>query len=43
MTFSELSREYNCAASDEPLAILRNVLNDDDVKPLSDFVNVQSA
>jgi phage-related baseplate assembly protein len=38
-----LSRENNGVASDELLAIVRNALNDEDVRPVSDRVTVQSA
>lgn len=38
-----LSRENNGVASDELLAIVRNALNDEDVRPVADRVAVQSA
>ncbi len=43
VTVSVLSRENNGVASDELLAIVRNALNDEDVRPVADRVTVQSA
>ncbi|EAV5169622.1 baseplate assembly protein [Salmonella enterica subsp. enterica serovar Kiambu] len=43
VTVSVLSRNDNGAASDELLAIVRNALNDEDVRPVADRVTVQSA
>ncbi|MGP3592658.1 baseplate assembly protein [Vagococcus sp. WN89Y] len=43
VTVSVLSREGNGAASDELLAVVRNALNDEDVRPVADRVTVQSA
>lgn len=43
MTVSVLSRENNGVASDELLAIVRDALNDEDVRPVADRVTVQSA
>lgn len=43
VTVSVLSRENNGVASDELLAIVRTALNDEDVRPVSDRVTVQSA
>ncbi|MEG6070580.1 baseplate assembly protein [Enterobacter hormaechei] len=43
VTVSVLSRENNGVASDELLDIVRNALNDEDVRPVSDRVTVQSA
>lgn len=43
VTVSVLSRENNGAASGELLAVVRNALNDEDVRPVADRVTVQSA
>ncbi|RTM42003.1 baseplate J/gp47 family protein, partial [Enterobacter hormaechei] len=43
VTVSVLSRENNGVASDELLAIVRDALNDEDVRPVADRVTVQSA
>lgn len=43
VTISVLSRENNGIASDDILAIVRNALNDEDVRPVADRVTVQSA
>lgn len=43
VTISVLSREGNGAASPELLAVVRNALNDEDVRPVADRVTVQSA
>ena len=43
VTISVLSRNENGAASDELLTIVRNALNDEDVRPVADRVTVQSA
>lgn len=43
MTISVLSRENNGVASDELLAVVRNALNAEDVRPVADRVTVQSA
>lgn len=43
VTISVLSREANGAASDELLAIVRNALNDENVRPVADRVTVLSA
>lgn len=43
VTVSVLSREGNGAASDELLTVVRNALNDEDVRPVADRVTVQSA
>jgi phage-related baseplate assembly protein len=42
VTVSVLSRENNGVASEE-LAVVRNALNDEDVRPVADRVTVQSA
>lgn len=43
VTVSVLSRENNGTASGELLAVVRNALNDEDVRPVADRVTVQSA
>ncbi|ENV0685366.1 baseplate assembly protein [Salmonella enterica] len=43
VTISVLSRENNGVASEELLAIVRNALNAEDVRPVADRVTVQSA
>lgn len=43
VTVSVLSRENNGVASEELLAVVRNALNDEDVRPVADRVTVQSA
>ncbi|CAD5821885.1 TPA: baseplate assembly protein [Escherichia coli] len=43
VTVSVLSRENNGAASGELLAVVRNALNGEDVRPVADRVTVQSA
>lgn len=43
VTISVLSRENNGVASEELLAVIRNALNDEDVRPVADRVTVQSA
>jgi len=43
VTISVLSREDNGAASDALLNVVRNALNDEDVRPVADRVTVQSA
>lgn len=43
VTISVLSRENNGAASEDLLTIVRNALNDEDVRPVADRVTVQSA
>ncbi|EMW6688365.1 baseplate assembly protein J (GpJ) [Enterobacter hormaechei] len=43
VTISVLSREANGAASDELLAVVRNALNDENVRPVADRVTVLSA
>jgi phage tail P2-like protein len=43
VTISVLSRENNGIASDELLAVVRNALNAEDVRPVADRVTVQSA
>ena len=43
VTVTVLSRENNGVASDELLAVVRNALNDEDVRPVADRVTVQSA
>ena len=43
VTISVLSRENNGVASEELLTIVRNALNDEDVRPVADRVTVQSA
>lgn len=43
VTISVLSRENNGVASDELLAVVRNALNAEDVRPVADRVTVQSA
>jgi phage-related baseplate assembly protein len=43
VTVSVLSRENNGAACDELLAVVRAALNDEDVRPVTDRVTVQSA
>lgn len=43
VTVSVLSRENNGAASGELLTVVRNALNDEDVRPVADRVTVQSA
>jgi len=43
VTVSVLSREDNGSASDELLTVVRNALNDEDVRPVADRVTVQSA
>lgn len=43
VTVSVLSREDNGAASADLLTIVRNALNDEDVRPVADRVTVQSA
>ncbi len=43
VTISVLSREDNGAASDALLTVVRNALNDEDVRPVADRVTVQSA
>lgn len=43
VTVSVLSWENNGAASGELLAVVRNALNDEDVRPVADRVTVQSA
>lgn len=43
VTVSVLSRENNGMASEELLAVVRNALNDEDVRPVADRVIVQSA
>ncbi|EFL9602753.1 baseplate assembly protein [Escherichia coli] len=43
VTISVLSRENNGVASEDLLAVVRNALNGEDVRPVADRVNVQSA
>lgn len=43
VTVSVLSREDNGAASADLLTVVRNALNDEDVRPVADRVTVQSA
>lgn len=43
VTVSVLSREDNGKASEELLAVVRNALNDEDVRPVADRLTVQSA
>ncbi|HHA1905047.1 TPA: baseplate assembly protein [Enterobacter asburiae] len=43
VTVSVLSRENNGVASEELLTVVRNALNDEDVRPVADRVTVQSA
>ncbi|ELQ6151641.1 baseplate assembly protein [Cronobacter turicensis] len=43
VTVSVLSREGNGKASEELLAVVRNALNDEDVRPVADRLTVQSA
>lgn len=43
VTISVLSRENNGVASDELLAVVRNALNAEDVRPVADRVTVQPA
>lgn len=43
VTVSVLSREDNGAASTDLLTVVRNALNDEDVRPVADRVTVQSA
>ncbi|EOC0041751.1 baseplate assembly protein [Cronobacter turicensis] len=43
VTVSVLSREDNGKASDELLTVVRNALNDEDVRPVADRLTVQSA
>ncbi|EAA6188679.1 baseplate assembly protein, partial [Salmonella enterica subsp. enterica] len=43
VTISVLSRHDNGAASDELLTVVRNALNDENVRPVADRVTVQSA
>ncbi len=43
VTISVLSRENNGIASDELLAVVRNALNAEDVRPVADRLTVQSA
>ncbi len=43
VTVSVLSREGNGAASADLLSVVRNALNDEDVRPIADRVTVQSA
>ncbi|EMP4585810.1 baseplate assembly protein [Enterobacter hormaechei] len=43
VTISVLSREANGTASDELLAVVRNALNDENVRPVADRVTVLSA
>lgn len=43
VTISVLSRENNGVASEDLLAVVRNALNGEDVRPVADRVTVQSA